>query len=201
MSELRGFERFIEERGQVKIFDPPTTALIEKYKERLPEYMIQVWKTFGFGSYADGLFFITSPEPFEKILEIYFGKDHSHTVICRSSFGDLMIWDNEQPSIISLDSSMGRGSRMADDGNINGFFKYTMDNDRIYKIHNYDLHLKAIEKFGQLEEDQVFAFVPALALGGAEKLENIKVSQLREYLAIIAELAVENNREAAAQGA
>jgi hypothetical protein len=197
MSELRGFERFIEERGQVKTFDPPTAELIEKYRERLPEYMIKVWKTFGFGSYANGLFFVTSPEPFESIIDIYFGKEHKYTVICHSSFGDLLIWDNEQPSIISLNANTGKGVRMVDDGNINSFFKYGMNNDGFYEVHRYDLHLKAVEKFGQLEEDQVFAFVPALALGGAEKLENIKVSQLREYLAIIAELAVENNREAA----
>lgn len=199
MSETRGFERFIEKRGQTSHFSPPSDALKSEYKARLPEYMMQVWKTYGFGSYANGLFFVSSPKPFESILETYFGKDHNYTVICHSSFGDLLIWDSETPSIISFNSTTGRGSRMADDGDIDSFFKYSMNNDRFYEVHNYNLHLKAMKKFGQLEEDQVFAFVPALSLGGSEKLENIQVVQLREYLAILAEIAVESNREAAGE--
>jgi hypothetical protein len=199
VSELRGFERFVEERGQVKVFAPPSSDLINKYTQRLPEYMIEVWKRFGFGSYAKGLLFVTSPEPFDSVLEIYFGKEHPYTVISRTSFGDLLLWDKDQPSVIIFDSEIGRGTRMVSDGNINGFFKYGMDDDEIYETLNYDLHLEAIKKFGQLEEDQVFAFVPALALGGSEKLENIRVSQLREYLAIIADLAVADNQDAATQ--
>jgi hypothetical protein len=199
MVNLRGFERFIEERGKVSTFDPPSEALIETYRDRLPEYMIEVWKTYGFASYAKGLFFVSSPEPFETILETYFGKEHSYTVIGHSSFGDLLLWDQENPSIISFDVNAGRGSRMIDDGDINVFFKYVMNNDRFYKVHRYNLHLEAVDKFGQLEEDQVFAFVPALALGGSEKLENIKVSQLREYLAFLADIAVSDNKDAANQ--
>jgi hypothetical protein len=201
MSDLFGFELFLEERGEVKKFSTSTKNLLEKYKDRLPDYVLDIWKNYGLCSYSDGFIFLTSPEPFNKILEIYFGKNHSYTVFCHTSFGDLLIWDTQSPSVISLDVHSGQGVRMVADGDIDAFFTFGINNDRFYKIHRYDLHLKAVEKFGQLEPDQVFAFVPALALGGSEKLENIKVSQLREYLAIIAELAVENNREAAAQDA
>jgi hypothetical protein len=199
MVDLDGFERFVEKRGKVKTFDPPSDALIKAYRDRLPDYMIEVWKTHGFASYAKGLFFISSPEPFETILETYFGKKHPHTVICHSSFGKLLLWDHENPSIISFNVNAGQGTRMVADGNINGFFKYGMNDDEFYEAYNYDLHLKAVDKFGQLEPDQVFAFVPALSLGGSEKLENIKVSQLREYLAILADIAVEDNKDAAKQ--
>ncbi len=199
MIDLRGFERFVEERGKVSTFPPPSDALIEAYRDRLPEYMIEVWKTYGFGSYAKGLFFVSSPEPFGTILETYFGKNHPYTVICHSSFGKLLLWDHENPSVVSFDVNAGQGTRMAVDGDIDNFFKYSMNNDRFYKAYEYDLHLKAVDQFGQLEPDQVFAFVPALSLGGAEKLENIKVSQIREYLAILADIAVADNKNAANQ--
>jgi hypothetical protein len=201
MSDLRGFERFIEERGKVKSFPSPSDDLIRKYESRLPGYMINVWQTYGFGSYAEGLFSFSSPEPFETILDTYFGKNHSYTVIGHSSFGDLLIWDNEKPSILSFNSAVGRGVRMASDGNINGFFKYGMDDDEFYKVHKFSLHKKAVKELGQLEEGQVFGFFPALSMGGKEKLENIKVVQIREYLAMLAEIAVEQNREIAARDA
>jgi hypothetical protein len=201
MVDLFGFERFIEKRGSIKKFGKPSDEVVEKYKNNIPEYIIEVWKTFGFGSYAEGMFFISNPNPFESITEIYFGKKSTHTVIGRSSFGDLIIWDAEDSSIISLNASSGKGVRMADDGDIDGFFAFTMNNDKFYDAHNYQMHLKAVEKFGQLEEDQVFGFFPALSMGGKEKLENIKVVQIREYLAMLAEIAVEQNREIAARDA
>jgi hypothetical protein len=199
MVDLDGFERFIKKRGKVNTFAPPSDALVKAYRDRLPEYVIEVWKTYGFASYAKGLFFVSSPQPFETILETYFGKKHPYTVICHSSFGDLLLWDHENPSIISFDVNAGRGSRMVADGDIDSFFMFGMNDDGFYEVHRYDLHLKAVDKFGQLEPDQVFAFVPALSLGGSEKLENIKVSQLREYLAILADIAVADNKDAANQ--
>ncbi len=201
ISEIRGFDRFIEKRGKTKEFGKPSNSTIVQYQNKLPDFLIKVWQTYGFASYANGLFFVTSPEPFEQIVNLYFGKEHTYTVFSHTSFGDLLLWDSEKPSVISLNANTGRGVRMVDDGDIDGFFAFGMNNDRFYKVHRYELHLKAVEKFGQLEPDQVFAFVPALALGGSEKLGSIKVVQLREYLAIIAELAVENNREAAVEDA
>ncbi len=199
MDEIRGFERFIEKRGVTQEFGKPSKALVKKYSDKLPDFLIKVWEVYGFGSYAKGLFFVSSPKEFESILNTYFGKEHSYTVFSRSSFGDLLLWDANQPSVVSLDAASGRGVRMVDDGNINGFYKYAMNDDQFYDAHRYSLHLKAIKKFGQLEEDQVFGFFPALSLGGEEKLENIKVVQLREYLAMLAEIAVQNNQEAASQ--
>jgi hypothetical protein len=202
MPEIFGFDRFVNKRGKVNSSASPSPKLYKKYENFLPEYIIQIWRTYGFASYANGLFRMSSPDSFETVLKTFFGKDNKYIVICHSSFGDLVLWNYEDSSIISLNSSTGRGIVMAEnEKKIDSFFAFVMNDDEFYEAHNYDLHLKAVKKFGQLEPDQVFAFVPALALGGSEKLENIKVSQLREYLAIIAELAVENNREAAAQDA
>jgi hypothetical protein len=199
MDEIIEFESFVEQRGKNVTFEIPTSKEIQQFSNTLPDFLLKVWQVHGFGSYASGFFFISSPNYFNSILDIYFGKDHTYTVFCRTSFGDLLIWNHAEPQIISLDAASGRGIVMSDDGDINSFFEFTMDNNKFYDAHRYGLHLKAIKKFGQLQEDQVFGFFPALSLGGEEKLENIKVVQLREYLAMLAEIAVENNRESASQ--
>ncbi len=197
----QGFDYFLEERGLEKLFHKPAQEEIEKYVSRLPEYMLEIWSKAGFFSSGKGLFRFSEPKMFDSILEVYFGSENSYAVFCHSSFGDLLIWDSGQPSIISLNAASGQGVRMAKNGEIDSFFTFTMTDDDFFKIHRFEMHLKAVEKFGQLEEDQVFGFFPALSMGGEEKLENIKVVQIREYLAMLAEIAVEQNREIAARDA
>ena len=49
-------------------------------------------------------------------------------------------------------------------------------------------HNKAIEKYGMLEYDECFGYVPLL-LGGKETVNNLKKVKIREHLSIIAEMS------------
>lgn len=46
----------------------------------------------------------------------------------------------------------------------------------------------ACKKLGPLEFDEMYAFVPALALGGTNKLENLKKVKVIEHLNFLADL-------------
>ena len=48
--------------------------------------------------------------------------------------------------------------------------------------------LKAIEKYGSLNYDECYTFVPALALGGDEKIGNLQKVKIKENLEILAQL-------------
>ena len=46
----------------------------------------------------------------------------------------------------------------------------------------------AVKKYGELEYDECFGYVPLLALGGKESVKNLKKVKMREHIALIAEL-------------
>jgi hypothetical protein len=94
-------------------------------------------------------------------------------------------------------SNAGEGMEIVKDGKIGSFFAFRMTNDSFHEVMSYKMHMKAVKKFGQLDQDQVFGFFPALSMGGERVLKNVKVVQLREYLTFLAQIAVENNQQQA----
>lgn len=49
----------------------------------------------------------------------------------------------------------------------------------------------AVEKLGTLEYDECFGYVPLLALGGEESVNNLKKVKIREHIALITEISGE----------
>ena len=49
----------------------------------------------------------------------------------------------------------------------------------------------AIKKLGDLEYDECFGYVPLLALGGKESVDNLKKVKIREHIAMIYEFVGE----------
>ena len=43
-------------------------------------------------------------------------------------------------------------------------------------------YLEAVEKYGKLEYDECFGYVPLLVLGGAEKVENLQKVSITEFM-------------------
>ncbi|ATD09359.1 hypothetical protein PPIS_b0142 [Pseudoalteromonas piscicida] len=55
-------------------------------------------------------------------------------------------------------------------------------------INDLPLFERAVEKLGLLENGEIYGFVPALALGGEPKLENLQKVKATEHLAFLADL-------------
>ena len=53
------------------------------------------------------------------------------------------------------------------------------------------LFRKALKKLGPLQHDECFGFEPAIALGGSESVENVRIVKLREHLSILSQLVDE----------
>ncbi|WP_369586526.1 GAD-like domain-containing protein [Kingella oralis] len=43
-------------------------TLINKYRGKLPDRLLEYWQEYGFCHFADGLFWLTNPEDYEDIL-------------------------------------------------------------------------------------------------------------------------------------
>ena len=51
-----------------------------------------------------------------------------------------------------------------------------------------DIHKQVYPRLGMLEEDEIYAFVPALALGGARSADNVEKVKMKEQLLLLSQL-------------
>lgn len=137
---------------------------IEQYKGRLPEELFDFWREFGLGTFYNGYLKAIDPNEYiELVQQSYF--DGEVTIpIFATAFGDIISTGFED------------------------FFEEVEEgilDDDYFTIKKYNA---AVKKYGELEYDECFGYVPLLALGGKESVKNLKKVKMREHIALIAEL-------------
>ncbi|MCY1445224.1 GAD-like domain protein [compost metagenome] len=187
---LEGFRPPIE-RQQV-----PGSS-IAQYRNKLPGQLLLYWKEHGWCGYADGIFWTVNPQEYESILAQWLtatgveGQD-SYYVIARSAFGELYVWGERGGYCLTISSVMARYALRASkftgekkDFGVKVFFSFLRpdhnDLDGLFK--------PALEKLGQLNSDEMYGFVPALALGGAMELRNLQKVKTIEHLEFLSQLS------------
>jgi len=198
------FEAFLEEFGEPTSAKPATAEVVERFRGKLPDKLLAYWQRYGFCSFGNGLFSIVNPDDFEAELEAWVGdtklvEEDAYYVIARSGFGDLLLWGTKtgyryrvRPMygwILQLDGNAAEIATAGADSAIEGFFctktaKYFDEKDEDSK----PLFERAVAKHGPLAADEVFAFEPALALGGTAKLDNIAKRNMHVHLSVLAQL-------------
>lgn len=63
------------------------------------------------------------------------------------------------------------------------------DNDYIKSNLFLENYYPAKEKLGEIAYDECYGYVPILAIGGSEKIENLQKVKIKEHISIIAQLA------------
>ena len=53
---------------------------------------------------------------------------------------------------------------------------------------NSDQYFLALEKYGAVQYDEAFGYVPLLGLGGSEKIENLDKVKIKEHIFLISQL-------------
>jgi hypothetical protein len=54
--------------------------IIKQYENKVPESLIEIWKTSGFGKYNDGLIEFVNPTDFEDNLWTWLGREVPHYI-------------------------------------------------------------------------------------------------------------------------
>ena len=170
---------------------------IARYKNKLPDQLISYWKDQGWCGYGNGIFWTVNPEDYEGVLTQWIEdsglnfEDDLH-VVARSAFGGLYVWGERGGYCLTISSYLGRYSRRTSrftgenvDFGVRVFFS-SMDpkyNDVV------DLFAPAMEKLGILNSDEIYGFVPALALGGSMDLKYLQKVKVIEHLEFISQLS------------
>lgn len=191
------FEYFLEKMGPAFDRREVPASSLERYRGKLPDQLLAYWQEHGWSGYADGLFWTVDPQEYEPALEAWIGatpfieQDALH-VIARSAFGGLYFWGERTGYALKLFapgayvlSMSDMGIRGSLDQHAQRFFGYLDREENDFA----ELFAPAMKRLGRLQHDEMYGFVPALALGGPADLAHLQKVKAVEHLVLLAQLS------------
>ena len=163
---------------------PASAETIQKYENKVPESLIELWKTTGFGKYNDGLIELVNPADFEDNLWTWLGREVPNYVpFAISGFGELFYYrklteDEEDVCMIDIQYRKIETLVWSMDGFLDDFITNVVERKMWLRE---DLFKAAITQNGKLEKHEVFTFTPILAFGGAEEVEYLHKGNAQVY--------------------
>lgn len=166
------FKKFPPSNDLVK----PTEEMLKWYADKLPEEILNFWKEYGFDNYANGLIKVIEPSNyFDSFYTWLGGEDFNKLPILVTAFGDIIYYRklSETDYDICLLDIHYRKIEVCTYSLEEFFDGFIIDNEISEELLKEKLFAEAIESKGNLNFDEIFFFVPALALGGAESLKYV----------------------------
>lgn len=182
---------------------PVPESIVEAYRGKLPDALLTYWKAMGWAGFGNGLLWLVDPREYADVLNAwihatdFFSKDRYH-VFARGAFGNLYVWgERTGPSLhINAPNSMifpsDRSAAMARgeaDLLLQTWF-VVCDKDAFDKDDGDDKPLfeRAVTLLGRPGPEDMFGFVPALALGGPRRLDHVQKVNAVEHLMFLAQI-------------
>ncbi|EJM42251.1 hypothetical protein PMI26_03209 [Pseudomonas sp. GM33] len=190
------FSIFLETLGGPIDRQEVPTSSIERYRDKLPNQLLEYWAEHGWCGYGEGIFWIVNPQEYEGVVASWIGgtkfeeRDAYH-LIARSAFGDLYLWGEKTGVSLKITSVLSRCD--VDD------FEITND-DLDRELQNFllsteveyndfdDLFKPAKKKLGTLRHDEMYGFVPALMFGGPDTLDHLEKVKAVEHLILLSQI-------------
>ncbi|CAA0277413.1 hypothetical protein ABKPCSM125_03730, partial [Acinetobacter baumannii] len=187
---------FYEKYGQPIDKIEVTEDIIKKYQGKLPESILEQWRLFGFAGYLNGLYWITNPDDYVEVIydwleETSLPDDDVYHVLARSAFGKLLIWGEKKFNryyVLTLEGILHDKGEKKEDAEFYGEdFFFAPDNNSLDHIDKNGKKLfdRAVKKLGVLKADEMYAFEPALALGGEESLQYLTKVNLPVHMKLL----------------
>ena len=183
------FNKFFDKYPEYEVVKKADIAVLEEYRSTLPVELTEFWKTYGFGTYMDSYLKIINPNEFQDSLnEAFDNPNNKEIVFAISAFGDYFLWTGNAIRLVKF--RYGTYSIIENGDDMSWFFDMDLADDQYVKHNLAKSHFElAKERLGELAYDECYGYVPILAAGGPEKVENIQKLKLREHILIISQLA------------
>lgn len=154
---------------------PVPAEIIEEYRGRVPDELVEVWEQYGYGTFGEGFLRVIDPKLYEAEVGDCIGKTQGDGIaipIMVTGLGDLITWEPSRPGVTGI---LYREGRTVGLGSMKTFLTLTrLDGaEHLSETLDWDIFPKAVEAHGELPYDQSFIFVPLLSLGGEAKVENL----------------------------
>ena len=126
---------------------PP--ELIEKYRGRLPDLLVDTWVAFGFQNFSDGFLWSVNPDEFRELISnfLYDFQGDRVDVMFRTAFGDMLI--SYKGKLINFSAATMRHSNLPD--SLEAVLGLHLGQPTFLdSIFFFDLFKKALKKLGPL---------------------------------------------------
>lgn len=172
------FKKFLEHFPPSENLEKPTQEELAALQGRVPAFLLDFWQEYGFGNYGNGIIKIVNPFDYYENLQAWLGRaedDFSRTPIVVTGFGDIFYTRTHDDGVtdVSIFDLHYREIAVCENSVEEFFEEYLYDEYIQNEILRRELFTKATEKLGSICAEEIFYFVPALALGGDESLESI----------------------------
>jgi hypothetical protein len=192
-----------EELGDYQQTRVLTNFEIDEYRGKLPNLLLDVWQQYGLLSFSGHLFRFVYPKQLEGLVATWIQDtplpdiDTFHA-FALTAFGDIFMWGQNNGKIVRITPTLATI-------NARECTQKTPEEDRDLKIEaslimfqakyadyrdtNGELLFKrATKKLGPLKENEIFGFVPALALGGLPSIDRIEKVDYESHLVFLSQL-------------
>ena len=168
-------------------------STIEEYRGKVPQLLIDLWKSGGFGNYNNGLIEIIDPKDFEPVLWTWLGREvENYVPFAISGFGEFFYYrklTETDEDVCMIDIQYRKIETIT--WGLESFFEdfLTDEEDRKEWLRE-DLFNQAITNQGNLACNEIFTFTPILAMGGAEEVQYLKKGNAQAYQDIVFQMTM-----------
>ena len=174
---------------------PPSS--IDKYTNVLPKKLLEYWSEHGWAGYGKGIFWTVNPAEYNAVIHPWleasgFPDAYDYHVIARGAFGNFYLWKQHTGNMLDINiryarylMSSQRFSSEDLDKEIKIFFSSMNPENNNFD----DLFDQAFQKLGPLQPDEMYGFVPAIALGGPGTLNTLQKVKIIEHLTFLSQLS------------
>lgn len=159
--------------------------LIQKYKTIVPDELTKIWEDYGFCRLMGGYLKVINPEDYQELLNETYFRGNISVPILTTAFGDIVTLEESQ-YIGMVKYKNGNFVMLAK--NFKRFMQNLRDDYFLEKYFQVPQYTEAVNKFGKLEQDECFGYVPLLGLGGSEKVDNLDKVKIREHIELISQM-------------
>ncbi len=154
---------------------PVPAEIVEEYRGRVPDELVELWEQYGYGTFGEGFLRIIDPKLYEAEIGDLIGKTQGDGIaipIMVTGLGDLITWE---PSLGVVAILFREGRIVGLGTKVRTFVMLTALDGAAHlsRTLNWDLFPEAVAAHGDLPYEQSFIFVPLLSLGGQAKVENL----------------------------
>ncbi|HEV7994558.1 MAG TPA: GAD-like domain-containing protein [Gemmatimonadaceae bacterium] len=181
MTSLADLPQFTKVHKKVRSYQPCPPELVQKYRGRLPEILVETWERFGFQEFSDGFLWSVNPDEFRDVISefLYDYQSEFVDVVFRTAMGDMII--AYKGELVHFSAVTMRHGRMT--GSLESVLEMDLGQPQFLKsIFFFDLFKIARKKLGSLSPDEMYGLVPPVSLGGEITPENLQKVDLRRHL-------------------
>lgn len=158
---------------------------INKYKSVLSDELLDIWEEYGFGTLFNGYLRIINPKEYQELLNETYARGKVSIPIMTTAFGDFItIEDGQYVGIVKYKN----GDFLILAKNFKRFMQNLMDDYFIDKYLDIAKYEEALMLLGRVSSDECYGYMPLLALGGKDSVNNLQKVRLKEHIELITQL-------------